>query len=107
MWLVLLQNLHTYELVMKIAYCNSYPCKKRPANSAYLFVYRKAEGYQLLLTALISNFTLTLNGVNPGQTPFELLALLLLSLPLLFTFLKLVVLLADRNHQLLAEPDKS
>ena len=39
---------------------------------------------------------------NQGQTPFELLALLLLQLPLLLTFQKLVELVAlgERNHQL-------
>jgi len=39
---------------------------------------------------------------NQGQTPFELLALLLLQLPLLLTFQKLVELptLGERSHQL-------
>ena len=39
---------------------------------------------------------------NQGQTPFELLALLLFMLPLLLTFQKLVELVAlgERNHQL-------
>jgi hypothetical protein len=39
---------------------------------------------------------------NPGATPRELLALLLLTLPLVFTFAKLLELLrfAERSHQL-------
>ena len=42
---------------------------------------------------------------DQGATPFELLALLLLALPLLLTLQKLVVLLAlgERSHQLLAD----
>ena len=41
---------------------------------------------------------------NQGQTPFELLALLLFMLPLLLTFQKLVELVAlgERNHQFVA-----
>lgn len=40
--------------------------------------------------------------LNLGETPYELLALLLLTLPLVFTFTKLLELLAfgERNHQL-------
>ena len=45
------------------------------------------------------------NKRNPKATPFELLALLLLALPLLLTLQKLVVLLAlgERSHQLFAD----
>lgn len=45
---------------------------------------------------------------NQGQTPFVLLALLLLfGLPLLFTFMKFVVLLTlgERSHQLFADAE--
>ena len=42
---------------------------------------------------------------SPKDTPFELLALLLLALPELFTLQKLLVLslLGERSHQLFAE----
>lgn len=42
---------------------------------------------------------------KPKDTPFELLALLLLALPELFTLQKLLVLslLGERSHQLFAE----
>ena len=42
---------------------------------------------------------------KPKHTPFEFVALLLLELPLLFTFMKLVVLddIGDRSHQFDAE----
>jgi len=52
---------------------------------------------------MISSLSPSLRGYsiyeNQGQTPFELLALLLLTLPLLLTFQKLVVLpiLGERN----------
>ena len=51
---------------------------------------------------MISTFALIMSYLiyeNQGHTPFELLALLLLTLPLLFTFQKLVVLpiLGERN----------
>lgn len=44
---------------------------------------------------------------NPKATPFELLALLLLALPLLLTLQKLVELLelGERSHQLFALPE--
>ncbi len=46
---------------------------------------------------------------EPNATPYALLALLLLPLPLLFTFAKLVALAAqgERSHQFVAEPVRS
>ena len=49
-----------------------------------------------------SHGLLCLAEEEPRATPFELLALLLLLLPLVLTFLKFVVLFAERSHQLLA-----
>jgi hypothetical protein len=51
--------------------------------------------------------TLSFPYQNPGATPFELDALLLLALPLLLTLQKLVVLLehGDASHQLYREPN--
>jgi hypothetical protein len=55
------------------------------------------------------NPTHSLPSQNQGETPFVLLALLLLALLLLFTLQKLVVLPAfgDPSHQLLAEYPKN
>lgn len=61
----------------------------------------------LLIKQLISFPTLTsLYRIlsNPRTTPLELDALLLFSLPLLFTLRTLLELLTERNHQLLALP---
>jgi hypothetical protein len=56
----------------------------------------------------VKNPTHSLSSQNQGETPFVLLALLLLALPLVFTLQKFVVLLAfgDPSHQLLAEHPK-
>lgn len=69
--------------------------------SKYLFT-QKWEGHILLLfySGLISSFQITLSAEEePSTTPFVLLALLLLLLPLLFTLWKLLVLFAERSHK--------
>jgi hypothetical protein len=63
------------------------------------------EGHILLLSVLLCfRFLLCLSREEPNATPFELLALLLLALPLLFTLQKFVLLAAfgERNHQFVA-----
>lgn len=69
--------------------------------SKYLFTQNR-EGHILLLfySGLISSFRITLSAEEePSTTPFVLLALLLLLLPLLFTLRKLLVLFAERSHK--------
>lgn len=57
-----------------------------------------------VLISLKTTF-LTMHVRNPNATPYELLALLLLAVPLLLTLQKLVALLplGERSHQLVAE----
>ena len=65
------------------------------------------EGFALLLHGLCFRPSGLLSLIcvqDPKATPFELLALLLLELPLLFTFAKFVELdeIGDRSHQFVA-----
>lgn len=78
----------------------------RPYQGAYL-PFREGP---LLLLSIRSDFIrfglLCLPWEEPKATPYALFALLLLTLPLLLTFRKFVVLpvFGDRSHQLFAEP---
>ena len=95
------------------------PCKQRPA--AYIKqeqcsghrniaeqIYPCEDGCFLLPRYDGSAYkpTHSPSSQNPGATPLELDALLLLALPLLLTLQKLVVLLAfgEANHQFVREP---
>ena len=71
------------------------------------------EGYILLLylhcfRPSCEDYSVSQFIQNPKATPFALLALLLLAVPLLLTFRKLPsFVFADRSHQLLAEPNNA
>ena len=77
----------------------------RTRGSAYLPFFQ--EGFILLLSipGLISPHKgyFVSPGANPRATPFELLALLLFQSPFELTYLKLLLLFADRNHQFEAQ----
>ena len=92
-----------------------HPCKKRPAPRIVVYVCPTARAVREVISPFCMGSAFALAGYsvcpisiqNPGAKPFELFALLLLTVPSVFTFTKLVELLAfgERSHQLTAIRD--
>ena len=79
------------------------PCKQRPPGPIRGIIYHALTWRDLFsFSSSCTDFArrlLCLTKEDPRGSGFELFALLLLLLPLLFTPLKLLLLLADRHHQ--------
>ena len=77
------------------SYASRADCLSQPR----LRLRKVARPFAKVLISLINYFVRLVNA-NHGQTPFELFALLLFALPLLFTLQKFVELpeLGERNH---------